>query len=339
MENGRSWISQLAVRNRWLDLVKEDIIWPELKIIDPHHHLWKRHSSVYELDQFLNDIRSGHNVVKTIYVECGAYYFDTGPDYLKSLGEVQHIMEFIVSDKGTKDKTFISGIVSKVDLRLEGLKRLLSQHLEVAGERLKGVRHSAAFSNESLPYSIPGFGPSKLYLDPRYQAGANMLGEFNLSLDCWHYFSQSAEFLKFLDQVTGTIIVLNHFGMPIGIGSTRCTGKLFDDWKYFIDKISKKTNVFLKLGGLAMVDLGWGFHNRPKPIGSEEFAYLTKPLVIHAVGTLGAQRCMFESNFPVDRASLSYHVLWNSFKRICMGLDQEIIGKLFSETAKFVYKL
>ena len=339
MENGRSWISELAVRDEWLDLVKEDIIWPNLKIIDPHHHLWKRQKSVYEVDQFMNDAGSGHNIIKTVYIECGAYYLENGPDYLKSLGEVQHITKIIESSKETSERSIISGIVSKVDLRSEGLRGLLGKHLKVAGKSLKGVRHSAAFSQDSLPYSIPGLGPSNLYLDPSYQYGANILGELNLSLDCWHYFAQSNEFLKFLDHVTNTTIILNHFGMPVGLGSTRYTGKLFDSWKYFINKISKKPNVFLKLGGLGMVDIGWGFHNRSEPIGSEEFSNLIKPMVIYAINALGPDRCMFESNFPVDRVSLSYHVLWNSFKRICLQFDKKSIEALFSGTAKKVYNL
>ena len=343
MENGRIWISELAARDKWLSLRKEEIIWPELPIVDPHHHLWKRQNNSYQMTELISDICSGHNVKKTVYVECGAFYRDSGPNYLRSLGEVEYVQSIINTqeddDVAGSRRFCISGIVSKIDLRLPNLNAIVREHVAKSGGNLKGVRHSAAFAKDSCPYSIPGHGPSGLYLDANYQSGARKLGELNLALDCWHYFSQSAEFIKFLNEVPNTKIVLNHLGMPVGIGSSRYKGRLFEDWKLVIEKISRFSNVFVKLGGVAMVDMGWGFHNRAEPIGSEEYAELIKPLMIHAIDTFGPDRCMFESNFPVDRVSLGYNVLWNAFKIICSDLEESAITTLFSGTAKSVYQL
>ena len=343
MENGRIWISELAARDKWLSLKKEEIIWPELPIVDPHHHLWKRQNNSYQMSELIADISSGHNVKQTVYVECGAFYRDSGPDYFRSLGEVEHVQSIINTQEGEivagRGRFCIGGIVSKVDLRLPNLNAIIRKHIAKSSSNLRGIRHSAAFAKDPRPYSIPGHGPSGLYLDSDYQSGARKLGELNLSLDCWHYFSQSVEFIKFLKKVPNTKIVLNHLGMPVGIGSSRYEGRLFEDWKHVIKEISRLNNVYIKLGGLGMVDMGWGFHNRAEPIGSEEYAALIKPLINYAVGSFGPDRCMFESNFPVDKVSLGYDVLWNAFKIICNDFDQSTISALFSGTAKSVYQL
>lgn len=144
----------------------------------------------------------------------------------------------------------ISGIVSKIDLRLPNLNAIVRDHISKSRGNLKGIRHSAAFAKDPRPYFIPGHGPSGLYLDTHYQSGARKLGELNLSLDCWHYFSQSAEFIKFLNKVPNTKIVLNHLGMPVGIGSSRYKGRLFEDWKLVIEKISRFSNFMLSSGVL-----------------------------------------------------------------------------------------
>ena len=342
MQNGRLWISQMARRDSWLNSRIEDIIMPDLPIVDPHHHLWIRNDGSYLFPDFCRDVFSGHNIKKSVYIECGAFYHKKGPEYLHSLGEVEHISEIIQQNKGdSKEKNgfCIDGIVSRVDMTLPNFEQILKAHSEKSGGFLKGVRHSAAFALDSIPYSIPGNGPAGLYLDKNYQRSANLLNEVNLSLDCWHYFSQSEDFSIFLENVTETTIILNHMGMPIGIGSERYKSKLFKDWQYFIEKIATKTNVYLKLGGLAMVDLGWGLHNRSTPIGSEEFAELFKPQILHCIDILGPNRCMFESNFPVDRVSVSYQVLWNAFKIICNGLGENALRALFFNTAKSIYNL
>lgn len=342
MEDGRSWIAKLAMRDSWLSLRKEEIVLPELPIIDPHHHLWNRKGYSYQIEELLRDISCGHNIKQTVYIECGAFYRKEGPEVFRSVGEVEYISELIRGNQlgmNSPDECRIGGIVSRIDLRSSNVLDIIKLHIEKSQGNLRGVRHSAAFMEDSLPLTIPGYGPEGLYLDADYQNGARALRKFNLVLDCWHYFSQRSEFIKFLDVVQDTTVVLNHLGTPLGIGSSRYFGDFFDEWKRFIEALGKKKNVYLKLGGLGMVDLGWGLHTRREPIGSEEYARLVKPLVIHAIECFGSKRCMFQSNFPVDRVSISYQVLWNAFKIICKELDYRMKAELFSETARLVYKL
>ena len=106
-----------------------------------------------------------------------------------------------------------------------------------------------------------------------------------------------------------------------------------------ISQLAQCENVFAKLGGLVMSLSGFGYHKRDAPPGSEELARDTAPYHLHAIECFGVERCMFESNFPVDKVSCSYNVLWNSFKRMTADLSEEEKSALFHGTATTVYRL
>ena len=93
----------------------------------------------------------------------------------------------------------------------------------------------------------------------------------------------------------------------------------------------------MKIGGMAMPDNGFGWNNRDKPATSDEFVEAQRPYYLHAIDCFGPERCMMESNFPVDRMSLSYHVLYNGLKKIVADFSDDEKDQMFYRTAESVY--
>ena len=138
----------------------------------------------------------------------------------------------------------------------------------------------------------------------------------------------------------GATIVMDHVGGPLGIGPYQGRrDAVFADWKTAIDRLAACPNVVVKLGGLAMKINGFDWHKRARPPGSEELAAAVAPYLLHCIERFGAARAMFESNFPVDKASCSYVVLWNAFKRVTESFSATDRAALFHDTAARVYRL
>ena len=336
--NNMDW--WLAGNQVWLDQVIEEIVEPDLPIIDPHHHLWSFFGVDYLTQQFHMDINSGHNIKKTVYVECGMSYLHDGPEHLRSLGET----EFVVREAKQIEElggAIIDGIVAKADLRLtDSLDDVLNRHLEISGNRLKGIRHPAARAEYPEALSISVCAPKGLYEDTKFREGLNILGRKGLSYDAWHYHYQNQAFTALARAVPETTLILDHFGTPLGVGPyANQRNEIFIQWKKDIQEMAKCENVVIKLGGLAMSDNGFGWENKPKPPTSDEFAAAQKEYYLHAIECFGPNRCMMESNFPVDRNSLSYAVLINGQKKIVSDFSGHEKLQLFYGTAAKVYQL
>lgn len=84
---------------------------------------------------------------------------------------------------------------------------------------------------------------------------------------------------------------------------------------------------------------GFGFERKDLPPSSEQLAMAWHPYLELCVEAFGARRCMFESNFPVDKGSYGYAVLWNAFKRFAAPASAEEKLALFSGTAIRTYRL
>jgi predicted TIM-barrel fold metal-dependent hydrolase len=115
--------------------------------------------------------------------------------------------------------------------------------------------------------------------------------------------------------------------------------EVFADWRRAIRQLATCPNVTVKLGGLAMLVAGFAFHERPIPPSSQELAEAWRPYMDACIEDFGASRCMFESNFPVDKAMCSYPVLWNAFKRIAADASPAEKALLFHDVAARVYRL
>jgi predicted TIM-barrel fold metal-dependent hydrolase len=329
-------------REEWLGQVTEEILEPGLRISDAHHHLWDHPGRRYLLDALLTDTRSGHDVVSTVFVECASMYRPGGPAEMRPVGEtefVDGVAEMSARD-GEKTTRVAAGIVGFADLTLgERVGGVLDAHL-TASSRFRGVRHGAAWDPSDAVRNAHTNPPRGLLGDSRFRRGFAELAKRGLSFDAWLYHPQIPELTDLARAFPDTTIVLDHFGGPLGIGPyAGRRAEILREWKRAIAALAGCPNVVAKLGGLVMPLNGFGFHRRERPATSEELVAATREWYLHAIDCFGADRSMFESNFPVDRASCSYHVLWNSFKRIAAGCSAAEKAALFHDTAARVYRL
>jgi predicted TIM-barrel fold metal-dependent hydrolase len=330
-------------RDAWLAQVVEQPLEPNLPIVDPHHHLWDHPGSRYMLDEILADTGSGHRVVATVFVECMSMYRGDGPDAMKPVGETEFINGIAAQSASGQygDTRVAAGIVSFADLTLgAAVEPVLQAHIAAAPARFRGIRHAAAYDTDPGIRKSHTNPPPDLYQSPKFREGFKKLGAMGLSFDAWHYHPQMRDVIDLAKAVPGTTIVLDHFGGPLGIG--RHEGKraeIFREWKHDMAQLAKCPNVVVKLGGINMPVNGFGWHKRPWPATSDELVAATRDYYLHAIEQFGPSRCMFESNFPVDRASCSYTVLWNAFKKIAEGLTGEEKAHLFSKTAAKAYRI
>ncbi len=326
--------------NEWLDQVTETIIDPDRPIVDPHHHLWQRPTSTYILENLWADTGSGHNVTKTVFLECGASYHEEGPEHLKVIGETIFV-EAIAAASRSGGGAVISAIVGRTDLALAELDEVLDAHEEAAKGLFRGIRHAGArepYHPEAL--GIPGKGAEGLYKSDDFRRGVARLGERGYTYDTWHYHHQNLDFRDLAAAVPGTTMILDHFGTPLGVGPyAEQREEIFAQWKDDMAAIAECKNVVAKIGGLAMPDNGFGWNTRATPATSDEFVEVQERYYDHTIQCFGADRCMFESNFPVDRLSLSYHVLYNGLKKIAAKYSEDEQTAMFSGTASRVYKL
>jgi predicted TIM-barrel fold metal-dependent hydrolase len=340
----------LTQLEEWINLTKEVPLDPLLPICDPHHHLWDypdylpenlvresaRPTRHYLVEHFLKDATDSHNIVETVFIQCGSRYKKDGPKELQPVGETEFV-ESITSRSCSEQFGNIAvaaGIVGFADLTLgSGVARVLEAHL-TASNRFRGIRFTTAWdgiSNRNAP---------DLFSTLKFREGFAQLKKYNLSFDAWLYFFQLPTLLNLARAFPDTTIILDHIGGPFDIGSK--TTKIEDvirKWKNDISKLSTCPNVIVKLGGLGMPISGFNWHERTPPINSFELAEAMAPYYLYCIEKFGVDRCMFESNFPVDKWSYSYTVLWNAFKRIVNGFSPEGRASLFHDTAARIYRL
>jgi predicted TIM-barrel fold metal-dependent hydrolase len=333
----------MATNEAWLGLVREDALAPERPIVDPHHHLWDRRSGRYLLDEILNDSRSGHRIVATVFVECMSMYRADGPERLRPVGETEFVNGIAArSASGQHGETRVAqGIVGYADLTLgAAVDEVLEAHLVAAPARFRGIRHASAFDpHDDVRNSHTNPPPGLLGL-PRFREGFRRLAHHGLSFDAWLYHHQIPELTELARACPEVTIVLDHFGGPLGIGPyAGKRAEIFAQWRRDIAELARCPNVVAKLGGINMAMNGFGWHDRDRPPTSEELVAATRDYYRHTIDGFGPDRCMFESNFPVDRQSCSYGVLWNAFKRMAQGFSVEEQSALLHDTAARVYRL
>jgi predicted TIM-barrel fold metal-dependent hydrolase len=321
----------------------EAIIEPDLPICDPHHHLWDFPGSVYLLPELLADLGGGHRVESTVFVECGAFYRAAGPDPLKYVGETEFVNGVAAMAASGRYGPILAceGIVGRADL-LGGaaVAEVLEAHVRAGGGRFKGIRHAGAWDPSPDIRRSHTAPPPGLYGDAAFRAGFAELGRLGLSFEAWQYHPQLGEVAALADAFPDTAILLNHVGGPLGVGPyAGRRAEVFDAWKAGVTELARRPNVWVKLGGLGMPICGFGFHHRdPKP-GSAELAEAWRPYIETCLEAFGPARGLFESNFPVDRASCDYATLWNALKRIAAGASADEKAALFRDNARRFYRL
>ena len=330
----------LPLNPRWLALVREEVLDPQQPIIDPHHHLWERDGG-YFLDELLDDITSGHDVRATVFLQCGYGYRSDGPEALRPVGETEFVASVArqAAARGLRQQV-CAGIVGCVDLTLgSAVAPVLQAHIDAGQGHFRGVRHISA-RHEAFHASLLGRPPAGLLQQPEFRLGLKQLQAAGLSFDAWLYHMQLDELTDLARAMPELPIVLNHIGGPLAVGPYHAQGaRVHREWHQGMKALAGCPNVRLKLGGLAMAICGFDFHLRPVPPSSQELATAWAPYLQDAIELFGARRCMFESNFPVDKAMCSYATLWNAYKHVTAGASATEKAALFHDTANQFYRL
>jgi L-fuconolactonase len=324
----------------WLAQRDEEVIEPALPIIDPHHHLWDRDNR-YLFHDLLDDTGSGHNIRATVYIQCRSMYRANGAVELQPIGETEFVAgTAAMSDSGHYgDMRACAGIVGHADLRLGArVREVLEAHVVAGGGRFRGIRFSTPWDKDvQLTPVRPAQG---IMLDKTWREGFAQLAPIGMTFDSLLFHTQLGELTDLARAFPQTTIVLNHLGNPIGLGPyTNRRDEVFAAWRASIGELAKCENVVVKVGGMGMHVFGFGFDKRPQPPLSEELARTWKPYADVCLNAFGPKRAMFESNFPVDKISCSYKVIWNALKRLAAGYTKDEKAALFHDTAARVYRL
>jgi L-fuconolactonase len=325
----------------WLSQTPETALEPDLPILDPHHHLWERAGNVYMLHEIVADT-APHNVRQTVFIECSSMFRQTGPDEFRPVGETEFVQGIAAQSAGGGfgSTAVCAGIVGTADLCLgEGVIPVLEAQIAASPNRFRGIRHRAAWPERTPPRGQP-HGREHLLADADFQRGFGALRRYGLTFEAWLFHPDIPDVARLARKFPDTIIILDHLGGPILHGQFPGTPEeIFTKWKADIAEVAACENVVMKLGGIQMAVNGFGWHERPKPPTSDELLAVNAQWYEFAMEKFGPRRSMFESNFPVDRVSCSYTVLWNQFKKLAKGYRQDEKVQLFHDTAARVYRL
>lgn len=327
-------------RPDWLALHREEPIDPAQPIVDAHHHLWEHQGNRYLLDDFATDLSSGHNFIASVYVECGSRYRDDGPEELRAVGEVEFAARAAAEGRVYGRTNICSAIVGTADLSLGArVEEVLAAAVDAGQGRLRGIRRMTGWdADEDLMANLIRRRPGML-AEPAFREGFARLASFDLTFDAFVFQRQLPEVADLARSFPETGIVVDHCGTPIGVASYgRDLTESFREWRTSIEELARLDNVYVKLGGLGMRLLGFDFESGERPPTSEELAVTWHPYIDTLIQTFGPHRCMFESNFPADKAICSYTVLWNAFQRMAEGYSAGERNDLFAGTATRFYR-
>jgi len=351
IEDARGEYRGIAYRNdaeltAWLTRrPAEAALEPDLPIIDAHHHFWDTpERGRYLLSELLTDIGGGHNIVATVFLECRSMYKKDGPSEMAPVGEVEFAngIAAMSASAGYGPCRVAEGIVGHADLTLGSrVREVLEAEIRVGGGRFRGIRHAASWNaSEAIQIFATRVVPPHLVRNPKSREGFAQLASLGLSFDSWQYHPQLPEAIDLARVFPDTTIILNHVGGVLGVGPyIGRRQEMLAGWKRDIAQLAKCPNVNVKLGGIGMTSFGFDFHEREMPSSSEDLAAAWRQYIEPCIEAFGVNRCMFESNFPVDKHSCGYTELWNAFKRITSGASAAEKRALYSATAARVYRL
>jgi L-fuconolactonase len=329
----------------WLALTPEPTLEPELPICDPHHHFWDFRTARipyqrYLLHELAADIHSGHNVRATVFIEARAMYRADGPEEMRPVGEVEFVQGLAAASASGLygPGRAAAAIVGHANLNLGDRVAPVLDALQAASpNRFRGIRHSVSWDPHP---EVENRGVEGQLASVQFRAGARVLARRGLCLENTLYFPQLPELADFAKAIPDLTIISNHMGglMRVGPYANR-DDEVLATWRRGIAAVAACPNVVMKLGGLGMPRTGFDWHIRDKPIGSEELARAMAPFITYCIEQFSPERCMFESNFPVDKVSYSYNVLYNAFKRVSENYSAPERAAMFRDTAAHIYRI
>ncbi len=324
----------------WTALREEAALDPHLPIVDAHHHLWDDERGRYLLDEFVSEL-SGHNVVATVYAQYKAMYRADGPSEMKPVGEVEFANGLAAASASGRFGSIrvAEGIIAHADLaRGDAAQPVLEALIAAGNGRLRGIRHGVTWDDGAAAYGR-AFAPRHTMCDPDFQRGFAHVARLGLTFDAWLFYSQLDDLAELLIRYPHANVVLDHVGGILGIAPHLDRQEVFGIWRKQIERLAQFPNLRVKIGGLGMLYGGWNFHLRDEPPPSRELALAWGPYVESCIETFGINRCMFESNFPMDKQSCSYGSLWNAFKQITQHYSPTEKAALFHDNAILAYGL
>ena len=318
----------------------EEILEPDVPICDAHHHLWldRGHTGFpYTLDDLRADTATGHRILRTVFVECHAEYRKDGPAELRPVGEV----EFVARAAETSTRTpgpEIAGVVGHADLTLgDAVEEVLRAEEAAGGGRFRGVRYTTAWDPAPMGNNAARGG---IMGEPGFRAGVRTLGRLGHSFDAMVFHTQIGELAELAEACPEVTIVANHLCVPIAGGPYRGRAdEVRALWRRDLPELARCPNVLLKIGALIRPLSGERWDKRPVKASSEEIASAWGDEIRFAIDTFGPSRCLFESNFPVDKRCFGYVEVWNAFKRLAAGFSPSEKVDLFHDTAARAYRL
>lgn len=329
----------MSDREDWLELTREPAREPDVPVCDAHHHLWSYPGNRYLTAEFLHDLSGGHRVVSSVFIECQQFYRSDGPKALRAVGETEYVHQLANEASGGPTEV-AAGIIAFADLSLgAAVVEVLEAHC-AASDRLRGIRHATAWHPSEQVHNSHTRPTEGLMADPRFRRGFACMEPLGLSFDAWLYHTQLPELVDLARAFPGVTIVLDHMAGPLGIGPfAGRREQVFEGWQAQLAPLADCENVHVKLGGRTMTNAGFGWHKRETPPASDELAHAMAPYFHTCIDLFGPRRCLFESNFPMDRVSCSYTVLWNAFKHICAQYSSEERAALLHDNAVGLYRL
>jgi predicted TIM-barrel fold metal-dependent hydrolase len=325
---------------------------PARPIVDPHHHLWDFPPAAdrptmwiepFLLPDLLSTIgASGHNVTHTVFVDCGFMYRQDGPEAMRPIGETEAVngVAAMAASGRYGPCRVAAGIVRSADLMLgERVAPILEAHIAAGNGRFRGVRTHVIHSGIGMYGLPPDPGGEGIMLDPAFREGVRALGRLGLSYDLYCAHRQLDEAVALAAACPDTLIVLDHMSTPQSMFAARfADSEEFGAWRDGHVALAERANVVVKLGGLGVNFCEVVGHLGPD-YSSAELAPRWAPYIETCIELYGPDRCMFESNFPPDRAKASYGAVWNTFKRIVAEYSEAEKTALFSGTAMRAYRL
>ena len=334
--------------NDWLALTAEAPLEPELPICDPHHHFWDRRLERvpyqrYVLDELNADIYCGHNVRSTVFIECRSMYRPADAGEMRPVGEVEFVQGLAAASASGLygPARAAAAIIGHANLNLgERVAPVLEALKAASPNRFRGIRHSVTWDPHPEVENTAAHKAQGQLASDQFRAGARVLARMGMTLEGWLYHPQLPELAAFAKAVPELTIVLNHVGGLLRTGPyANRDQEVLTSWRKGIAAVAACPNVVMKLGGLGMTRCGFDWHTRAKPIGSEELATAMAPFLTYCIEQFTPARCMFESNFPVDKVSFSYNVMYNAFKRFSKGYSASERAAMFHDCAAKAYRI
>ena len=321
---------------------EEPIFDPGQAIIDSHHHLWSGSSGApgghapYMLPELLADLRSGHNIRATVYIEAGSSYADTGPEHLRPVGETRFACR-VGEEADAVGVRACAAIVAHADLtRGHAVAEVLDAHIAHGGGRMRGIRQMVT------PRTMAGefVDKRRLLLDVRFREGLSELEARGLSFEAMLFHHQHAGLIELTRSNPDLRIIVNHLGAPIHIGPYAGRKDEVDAaWRESMATLARSPNVMVKLGGIGLFTLGHDWSRRQHRVSSDEMVEATRDYFLHVIDQFGPMRCMFESNFPPDGQSASYRTLWNALKKVVQHHSPAERQAMFYDNAAKAYRI